>query len=149
MHRKPLEDVVHPSMQGAITRNLRVALSNYEFRGYLNGRGTVVLHHRSLLLISSNSGFSLEGYLRDIFGSLTLPGEGPLAFDELDYSIDLVMPYDGCVLGHRFHAVIHTGWRTIEPRIARMRLQVDLNIHGAPFRGVVEHSAPVLRRFRP
>lgn len=147
--RPSLEGVIHPSLsEGPIEPNLPISLSGYEFRAYRDGAGFVVMHHRSLLLISSTVGFSLDGYFQGLTGSLLLPEQAPYVVEELAFSVDLAFPYDNNTMVHDFWITLRPGLRDIPPCVGRLQLQIDLNIHGAPFRGRLDHAATVVRRYR-
>lgn len=146
--RRPLEDVIHPSLRGSIQPNLPIALSSSEFRGYRNGQGTITLRLRSTLLIMTDAAFSVD-YLHDALGTLVLPDMDPFALDDLSVSDMTPIPYDGRTMAVDLWVAVRTALDDIPPCTASLRLQVDFNIHGALLRGVVESPATVRRLYKP
>ena len=144
-----LEDVVHPSIQeDPIALNLPVDLTCVDFRAYKNGAGRIVLRLRSVLLITTSTGFSVGAYLHSLSGTLYLPEQGLLELDELSVTEDLAIPFDGKRMAIDLWAGAQTNLRTIRPCFGDLSLQVDFNIHGAPFRGVVQRLATIQRRYK-
>lgn len=145
----PLEAVIHPSLRGeTIKPNLKMDLSSYEFRAYRNGAGFIVMHLRSTLLIFTSGAFSVTGYMHDIYGSLQLPEQNPIALEEFSISEAAAFPYDGTVLAVDLWVPVRTKLRSVAACTADLYLQVDFNIHGAPFRGIVHRLGTVVPRFR-
>ena len=142
----PCADVAgHPSVRGQKPARLRAWLSNYEFRAYRKGNGRIVLHLRTMLMIRTRTSFSSFAYLKGIRGVLALPSGEKVELDEIGFSEQCSVPYDGETLAVDLWLSVLTDFTECRPCIGHLDLRCCFNFHGALMEARVKHDVAVRR----
>lgn len=126
---------------------MKASLSTYEFRAYPKATGFVWLYLRGHVLFHTNSSFSVDAYLRDMVGDLTLPDGSTHALESLSIDAVPTAKFDGKHLLHGISAVVPTELNRIVAGIGWLRLGFEFDFHGARTVARVEHEA-VVRQVR-
>lgn len=120
-------------------------LADTSVRAYRKKDGTSSLRLRSFLMVKTNCGFSLTGYLREISCRIFL-ADGKTV--ELRCSVAVASRYDGSTMVNDFWAVGTTDSYNYQVTSARLQLDYHLSFTGHPTElpARIELPVPVINR---
>jgi len=109
---------------------MKLELTNVILRGYGKKNHKIALHLKGHLLVFTNAGFSLTGYLKEMQSWLTLPGQKELMSLSMSVSV-------GCIYSEEI--MIHDLWtnfilpnQKLESSIAHLRMMFHVSFPGHP-----------------
>ena len=80
-------------------------------------------------------------------GNVVLPRQGSFGVEELSISDGCPIRFDGKTLAFDVWLRVLTGVKRIDPCLARLHLEVYFYMHVAWFRGIIDTSVTVHRRY--
>ena len=123
-------------------------LADTSIRLYRKKNGKISLHLRSYLIVTTNAGFRLSAYLKEISCRLTLPSGEVIVFDKISYSDDLTCKYELNTMVHDFWASATTDMHPIKDSVATFRVDYRISFTGHPSEEsrYFETIVPLIRR---
>lgn len=123
-------------------------LADTSIRLYRKKNGKISLRLRSYLMVTTNAGFRLSAYLKEISCRLTLPSGEVIVFDKISHSYDLTCKYELDTMVHDFWASATTDMHTIEDSVATFHMDYRISFTGHPSEEprCFETIVPLIRR---
>lgn len=110
---------------------MNLDLSNIVIKAYKKKNKKIALHLKGHLLVFTNTTFSFTGYLKEMQGWVTLPGQSEIETKSMSISVDCV--YSENIMVHHLSVEFELPYQKLNTSIANLKLMFHISFTGHPY----------------